>query len=242
MHRGGFLESPTIAYETWGELEGNGDNAVLLFGGLSPSAHAASSPENPAAGWWEDMIGSGLPLNTDRYFVICINSLGSCFGTTGPASIDPLTGERYRLHFPVLTLEDVADAGYEVLQHLGVEKLYATVGCSMGGMTALGFCVRHPEVSEALVAISSATRALPFAIAVRSLQREIIRRDPKWKDSAASWSPPKIMREIRSIVISRSSRISNHELTGSRGSSIRIVTCICPAHQTCSTWPSTAVR
>ena len=181
MHRGGFLESPTIAYETWGELEGNGDNAVLLFGGLSPSAHAASSPENPAAGWWEDMIGFGLPLNTDRYFVICINSLGSCFGTTGPASIDPLTGERYRLHFPVLTLEDVADAGYQVLQHLGVEKLYATVGCSMGGMTALGFCVRHPEVSEALVAISSATRALPFAIAVRSLQREIIRRDPKWK-------------------------------------------------------------
>ncbi len=99
MHRGGFLESPTIAYETWGELEGNGDNAILLFGGLSPSAHAASSPENPAAGWWEDMIGSGLPLDTDRYFVICINSLGSCFGTTGPASIDPLTGERYRAAF-----------------------------------------------------------------------------------------------------------------------------------------------
>lgn len=181
MHRGGFLESPNVAYETWGELQGKGDNAILLFTGLSPSAHAASSPENPAAGWWEDMIGSGLPLDTDRYFVICVNSLGSCFGSTGPASVDPLTGERYRLNFPVLTLEDVAEAGYEVLKHLGLEKLYATVGCSMGGLSALGFCVRHPEISESLVSISAGTRALPFAIAVRSLQREIIRRDPKWK-------------------------------------------------------------
>jgi len=181
MHRGGFLESPKIAYETWGELEGKGENAILLFTGLSPSAHATSSPENPAAGWWEDMIGSGLPLDTDRYFVICVNSLGSCFGSTGPASIDPLTGERYRLHFPILTLEDVAEGGYEVLKHLGVETLCAAVGCSMGGLSALGFCVRHPEISESLVSISAATRALPFAIAVRSLQREIITQDPKWK-------------------------------------------------------------
>lgn len=181
MHRGGFLESPSVAYETWGELKDKGDNAILLFTGLSPSAHAASLPANPAAGWWEDMVGPGLPLDTDRFFVICVNSLGSCFGSTGPASIDPLTGERYRLHFPVLTLEDVAEAGYEVLKHLGIEKLHATIGCSMGGLSALGFCVRHPDVSEALVSISAGTRALPFGIAVRSLQREIIIRDPKWK-------------------------------------------------------------
>jgi homoserine O-acetyltransferase len=181
MHRGGFLESPTVAYETWGEVEGKGENAILLFTGLSPSAHAASSPDNPAAGWWEDMVGPGLPLDTDRYFVICVNSLGSCFGSTGPASIDPLTGKQYRLQFPVLTLEDVAEAGYQLVKHLGLEKLYATVGCSMGGLSALGFCVRHPEVSDALVSISAGTRALPFAIAVRSLQREIIIRDPKWK-------------------------------------------------------------
>lgn len=180
MHRGGFLESPTIAYETWGELQGKGDNAILLFTGLSPSAHAASSPENPAAGWWEDMIGSGLPLDTDRYFVICVNSLGSCFGSTGPADIDPATGERYRLNYPVLTLEDVAEGGVEVLRHLGIEKLHTTVGASMGGMTALAFCVRHPAVSERMLSISAATRALPFAIAIRSLQREMIIKDPKW--------------------------------------------------------------
>jgi homoserine O-acetyltransferase len=180
MHRGGFLESPTIAYETWGTLQGGGDNAILLFTGLSPSAHAASSTSNAAAGWWEDMIGSGLPLDSDRYFIICVNSLGSCFGSTGPASINPATGERYRLTFPVLTLEDVADGGYEVLKHLGIDHLHATIGCSMGGMSALAFCVRHPEVSEGFISISSATRALPFSIALRSLQREMIRWDPKW--------------------------------------------------------------
>ena len=180
MHRGGYLESPTIAYETWGELQCKGDNAILLFTGLSPSAHAASSPDNPAAGWWEDMIGSGLPLDTNRYFVICVNSLGSCFGSTGPADINPATGKRYRLDYPVLTLEDVAESGYEVLKHLGIDKVHTTMGASMGGMSALGFCVQHPEVSERMISISAATRAIPFAIAVRSLQREMIIKDPKW--------------------------------------------------------------
>lgn len=180
MHRGGFLESPQIAYETWGELEGTGENAILIFTGLSPSAHAASSPENPAHGWWEDMIGSGLPLDSDKYFIICVNSLGSCFGSTGPASIDPASGERYRLKFPVLTLEDVAEGGYQVLKSLGIDRLHTIIGCSMGGMSALAFCVRHPEVSDGMISISSAARAEPFSIAVRSLQREIIRRDPKW--------------------------------------------------------------
>lgn len=180
MHRGGFLESPTIAYETWGELRGKGENAILLFTGLSPSAHAASSPANQATGWWEDMIGSGLPLDSDRFFIICINSLGSCFGSTGPASVNPATGETYRLEFPVLTLEDVADGGYAVAKALGLERIHTTIGCSMGGMSALAFCVRHPELSASFLSVSSATRALPFSIAVRSLQREMIRQDPKW--------------------------------------------------------------
>lgn len=190
MHRGGFLESPSIAYETWGTLEGDGDNAVLLFTGLSPSAHASSSPANPASGWWEEMIGSGLPLDTDRYFIICVNSLGSCFGSTGPASIDPASGEPYRLKFPVLTLEDVAEGGYAVLEHLGIRRLHTTIGCSMGGMSALGFCVRHPGVSAGVILISSAARALPFSIAVRSLQREMILSDPAWRGGNYDTSKP----------------------------------------------------
>ena len=181
MHRGGVLSSPTIAYETWGELNRTRDNAVLLFTGLSPSAHAASSAEDPAPGWWEEMIGPGRPIDTRRFFVICVNSLGSCFGSTGPASTNPDTGEIYRRSFPVLSLEDVARGGREVLRHLGVQALYATVGPSMGGMTALAFEILFPGRSDGLMIISSATRSLPFATALRSLQREMIRRDPNWK-------------------------------------------------------------
>ena len=180
MHRPGHLDSPTFAYETLGELNDSKDNAVLIFSGLSPSAHAASSAEDPSPGWWEEMIGAGLPIDTNRYFVISVNSLGSCFGSTGPASIDPNTGERYRLSFPVLTLEDVAESAHLVVRHLGVECLHTVVGCSMGGMSGLAYCVQHPDSVRRFVSISGATRALPFAIAVRSLQREMIRSDRKW--------------------------------------------------------------
>ena len=111
MRRGGFLLEPTVAYETWGELNSNGDNGVLIFTGLSPSAHASASPADPAPGWWEEIVGPSRPIDTRKYFVICVNSLGSCFGSTGPASANPLTGENYRLNFPVLTLDDAAVAG-----------------------------------------------------------------------------------------------------------------------------------
>ena len=193
MHRGGYLESPSVAYETWGELEGRGENAIIIFTGLSPSAHAASSPENPSAGWWEDMIGSGLPLDTDRYFVICVNSLGSCYGSTGAADVNPETGDVYRTTYPVLTLEDVAEAGYEVVRALGLERVHTTIGCSMGGMTALALCVRHPELGGSLLSISSAARALPFAIAVRSLQREMIVKDPKWANGNYDPADPPVI-------------------------------------------------
>jgi homoserine O-acetyltransferase len=113
MHRAGYLESPTLAYETWGELNEARDNAILIFTGLSPSAHASSCAVDPTPGWWEEMIGTGLPLDTDRFFVICVNSLGSCFGSTGPASVNPETGKRYRLSFPDLDL--VRDEGIAVL-------------------------------------------------------------------------------------------------------------------------------
>ncbi len=181
MHRGGVIESPTLAYETWGELNAAKDNAVLIFTGLSPSAHATSCAEDPTPGWWEDMIGSGLPIDTDRFYVICVNSLGSCFGSTGPASINPETGEVYRLSFPVLTLEDIAESTWLVVKHLGIDRLHTVVGCSMGGMTGLALCVRHPDSTRAFISISSATRSMPFSIAVRSLQREMIRSDPRWK-------------------------------------------------------------
>ena len=182
MRRGGELERPAFAYETWGELGPSRDNAVLLFTGLSPSAHATSSPDDPEPGWWEEMVGPSRPIDTDRYFVICMNSLGSCFGSTGPATTDPTTGKPYRLTFPVLTLEDIASAGNALLGHLGIDRLEAVVGASMGGMTALAYAMLFSGSTRGLLLISSAMRSRPFAIALRSLQREMIRRDPDWRD------------------------------------------------------------
>ncbi len=178
----GVLAHPTIAYETWGSLNAAGDNAVLIFTGLSPSAHVASSTADPSPGWWEGMVGPDKPIDTRRLFVVCINSLGSCFGSTGPASNDPITGCPYRLSFPVLRLEDIANAGAAVLDRLGIDRLHTVIGASMGGMTALAFCALHRERVRRMLSISSAARALPFSIALRSLQREIIRRDPAWRD------------------------------------------------------------
>lgn len=180
MRLGGALRAVTIAYETWGEFDAGRENAILIFTGLSPSAHAASSAADPAPGWWEDMIGPGRPIDTRRWFVVCVNSLGSCFGSTGPASNDPATGEPYRLHFPVLTVEDIARGGHEVVHRLGIKSLAAVIGPSLGGMTAHAFCASFPGFARSLVSISAAARSTPFAIALRSLQREMIRRDPEW--------------------------------------------------------------
>ncbi len=182
MRRGGVLVEPQVAYETWGRLNAARDNGVLIFTGLSPSAHATSSREDPAPGWWEEMVGPDRPVDTERYFVVCVNSLGSCYGSTGAASIDPVTGEPYRLNFPVLSLEDVARGGHAVVEHLGIERLHTVIGCSMGGMTALAYCLQHPGAARHLVSISSCDRALPFSIALRSLQREMIRKDPDWNN------------------------------------------------------------
>ncbi len=182
MYRGGSLQTPTIAYETWGRLDNDRGNAVLIFTGLSPSAHAASCEDDPSPGWWEEIIGPGRPIDTSRFFVICVNSLGSCFGSTGPASIDPATGKLYRLSFPVLSLEDVARGGFEVLRHLGIERLHALVGPSMGGMSSLAFEMQFPGRAQRMVLMSTGPRALPFSIAMRSLQREMIRRDPEWQE------------------------------------------------------------
>lgn len=181
MFRGGHLDRPVIAYEAWGQLNAARDNAILIFTGMSPSAHATSSPEDPSPGWWEEIVGPSRPIDTRRFFVICINSLGSCFGSTGPASPDPATGKPYGVSFPVLSLEDVANAGKAVVAQFGIERLHTIVGPSMGGMTTLAFAVQHPKMVRNLALLSTAARSLPLTIAVRSLQREIIRRDPAWE-------------------------------------------------------------
>ena len=182
MKRGGELHGAHVAYETWGELNAARDNAVLVLTGLSPSAHMASCAEDPSPGWWEDMTGPGKAIDTSRWFVICVNSLGSDKGSTCPASIDRATGEAYRLTFPELALEDVANAAHAAVSSLGITQLACLIGCSMGGMSALAYMLLHPGSARAHISVDTAPQAQPFAIAIRSLQREAIRLDPQFKD------------------------------------------------------------
>lgn len=182
MWRGGVLQGARVAFETWGTLNAARDNAILIFTGLSPSAHAAASPQDPRDGWWEGMIGPGRAIDTRRYFVICVNSLGSFFGSTGPASTDPATGKPYRLSFPDLSVEDIARGGHEVALSLGIEQLDTVMGPSLGGMTVLAYMAQFPGAARRLISISGTAAASPFAIALRSIQREAILLDPQWQN------------------------------------------------------------
>ncbi|HBD21032.1 MAG TPA: homoserine O-acetyltransferase [Arenimonas sp.] len=178
--RGGALAGARMAYETWGRLNPARDNAVLILTGLSPNAHAASNAGNPDPGWWEAMLGPGKPIDTDHWFVVCVNSLGSCKGSTGAASVNPATGQPYRLDFPDLSIEDGARAAQVVVRALGIETLACVIGNSMGGMSALAYLLLFPGAARSHINISGSAQALPFSIAIRSLQREAIRLDPNW--------------------------------------------------------------
>jgi homoserine O-acetyltransferase/O-succinyltransferase len=186
MKRGGHLIHARMAYETWGTLNADASNAILILTGLSPNAHAASTSSNEAPGWWEAMLGSGKYIDSNRWFVICVNSLGSCKGSTGPASHNPATNTDYGLDFPELSIEDGANAAHAVVTALGIKKLACVIGNSMGGMTAIAYLLLHSNSSRAHINVSGSARALPFSIAIRSLQREAIRLDPKWNQGIYS--------------------------------------------------------
>jgi len=171
---GGRLPKYSVAYETWGTLNKDASNAILLHTGLSASSHAHSTTTNPKPGWWESFIGPGpkYALDTDRYFVICTNVIGGCYGSTGPSSTDPANGEKYATRFPILTMEDMVRAQFTLLDHLGIKKLYASVGSSMGGMQSLAAGVLAPERVGKIVTISGCARSHPYSIAMRHTQRQ----------------------------------------------------------------------
>ena len=180
--KGGTLPSYTVAYETWGKLNSDASNAVLILTGLSPNAHVASSPEDPSPGWWEPMVGPGKPIDSDKFYVVSVNSLGSCKGSTGPASKNPLTDQEYRLNFPELSIEDIATAAHAVVRGLGIEQLCTMVGPSMGGMSALAYLKQNPIGARHFLVISSSPCSEPFSIAIRSLQRELLVSDPNFNE------------------------------------------------------------
>lgn len=168
---GGTLPRFDIAYETWGTLSPAKDNVILLHTGLSASSHAHSTPENPSEGWWEKFIGPGKAIDTDRFFVICTNVLGGCYGSTGPSSIDPSDGKAYATRFPILSIFDMVRAQFLLLESLGVENLYASVGSSMGGQQSVAAAHLFPGRVGKVVSISGSARSSPSSIALRYAQR-----------------------------------------------------------------------
>ncbi len=182
LKRGGTLIEPVLAYETWGKLSTKKDNVIVILTGLSASSHVASSLSDSNPGWWEGMVGPDKAIDTNTFYVICINSLGSCFGSTGPASINQITGEPFRLTFPELTIDDMASATKLLLDKLGIHEINTLIGPSMGGMHGLALIIQNNKFVRNFVAISTAFQSLPYAIAIRSLQREVIRKDPNWNN------------------------------------------------------------
>ncbi|KAK3362591.1 Alpha/Beta hydrolase protein [Lasiosphaeria hispida] len=201
---GGVLREFGIAYEAWGEMNADKSNVILLHTGLSASSHAHSTPENTQPGWWEKFIGPGLSLDTDKYHVICTNVIGGCYGSTGPSSIDPADGQRYATRFPILTMEDMVRAQFRLLDSLGVARLYASVGSSMGGMQSLAAGVLFPERVGRIVSISGCARSHPYSIAMRHTQRQVLMMDPSWNRGFYYGSVPphagmKLAREIATV-------------------------------------------
>lgn len=201
---GGVLRDFDVAYETWGELNKDKSNAILLFPGLSASSHAHSTADNPKPGWWEKIIGPGKYLDTNEYHIICTNVLGGCFGSTGPSSVDPADGKVYATRFPILTMEDMVRAQFRLLDNLGIQRLHASVGASMGGMQSVAAAVLYPQRVGRVVSISSCARSHPYSIAMRHTQRQVLMMDPNWNrgfyyDKIFPHAGMKLAREIATI-------------------------------------------
>ena len=179
---GKSLGPVTLAYETYGRLNADKSNAILVCHALSGDAHAAGVHEgedNP--GWWEDMIGPGKAFDTDRYFVICSNVIGGCKGSTGPSSINPKTGKSYALDFPMITVADMVNAQRHLIDHLGIEKLLSVAGGSMGGMQVLQWVASYPERVRSAIPIATALKHSPQQIAFNEVVRQSIMADPDWR-------------------------------------------------------------
>ena len=171
-----------IAYQTYGELNAERSNAVLICHALTGDQHVANvHPVTGKPAWWETMVGPGRPIDTQRYFVISPNVVGACMGTTGPSSINPATGEPWGLNFPVITIRDMVRAQAMLLDHLGVPSLFAIAGGSMGGMQVLQWAASYPERVFAALPIAASTRHSAQNIAFHEVGRQAVMADPDWR-------------------------------------------------------------
>lgn len=181
---GSTLPEVTLAYETWGTLNPDASNALLIHHAWTGDSHVAgpAGPGHPTPGWWELMVGPGLAIDTDQWFVVCINVLGGCQGSTGPASIEPQSGRPYGPRFPVVTIRDMVRSQRFVADHLGVRRWHAVVGGSMGGMQSLEWAITFPDRVGSLVLLATCAQATAQQIGWGAIGRRAIRLDPQWRE------------------------------------------------------------
>jgi len=180
---GRILQPFEVVYETYGQLNADKSNVIIITHALTGSHHAAGVYEGESkAGWWDSFIGDGKAIDTTKYFVICMNNIGSCFGSTSPLSPHPLDGKPYRFRFPVLTISDIVKAQIRVMKYLEINSVYAVVGGSLGGMQALCYAVEYPKFAKHIIMIASTAYTRPWAIAYNKVTTEAIRNDPDFKD------------------------------------------------------------
>jgi len=191
LENGAKLGPITLAYETCGTLNSDKSNVVLILHALSGDSHVAGcyTADDEKPGWWDNMVGPGKGIDTNQYFVICSNILGSCMGSTGPCTINPRTVLPYGLDFPVVTIGDMVTAQKALLDHLGIEKLLAVVGGSIGGMQLLEWCVRYPAMVTAAIPLATTTRHSALAIAFNEVGRQAIMADPNWNGGNYYFGP-----------------------------------------------------
>jgi homoserine O-acetyltransferase len=183
LESGETLGPVTLAYETYGTLNAEKSNAILVLHALSGDAHAAGfHPGEEAPGWWDAMVGPGKPFDTDRYFVICSNVIGGCKGSTGPSSLNPRTGKPYGTDFPFITIGDMVLAQRRLIDFLGIERLLCVAGGSMGGMQALQWAASFPERVRSAIPIAAALKHSPQQIAFNEVIRQSIMADPAWRE------------------------------------------------------------
>jgi homoserine O-acetyltransferase len=183
LENGEKLGSITVAYETYGTLNDQRSNAVLILHALTGDAHAAGFHKgDDKPGWWDDMIGPGKAFDTNKYFVICSNVLGGCKGTTGPSSINPQTGKKYGLDFPIISISDMVNVQKHLIDYLNIDQLLSVAGGSMGGMQALEWLTVHPDRLKSAIVIATSAKHSPQQIAFHEVGRQAIMADPHWKD------------------------------------------------------------
>ena len=184
LESGAKLGSITLAYETYGKLTEARDNVVMVLHALSGNSHAAGyySEQDEKPGWWDNMVGPGKGIDTNKYFVICPNIIGSCYGSTGPSSVNPETNQPYALDFPLFTINDIVRTQKELIDHLGIKKLLCLVGGSIGGMQAMEWAVCYPDMVASVIPIASTCKRSALSIGLSEAQRQAIMADPHWNN------------------------------------------------------------